>query len=49
MDAFGCMSIAFITALGGGTLRDVLLGRFPLFWVAHEWYAIFVFAFAAAL
>jgi len=49
MDAFGCMSVAFITALGGGTLRDVLLGRYPLFWIAHEWYAIGVFVFAAIL
>ncbi|HET9343092.1 MAG TPA: trimeric intracellular cation channel family protein [Candidatus Eremiobacteraceae bacterium] len=49
MDAFGCMSVAFITALGGGTLRDVLLGRFPLFWIAHEWYAIGVLIFAAIL
>jgi len=49
MDAFGCMSVAFITALGGGTLRDVLLGRYPLFWIAHEWYAIGVFIFAAIL
>lgn len=49
MDAFGCMSVAFVTALGGGTLRDVLLGRYPLFWIAHEWYAIGVFIFAAVL
>ena len=49
MDAFGCMSVAFVTALGGGTLRDVLLGRFPLFWILHEWYAVGVFAFAALL
>src|SRR5215472_16853105 len=49
MDAFGCMSVAFVTALGGGTLRDVLLGRYPLFWIAHEWYAIGVFIFAAIL
>ena len=49
MDAFGCMSVAFITALGGGTLRDVILGRYPVFWIAHEWYAIGVFALAAIL
>lgn len=49
LDAFGCMSVAFITALGGGTLRDVLLGRYPIFWISHEWYAIGVFVFAALL
>jgi uncharacterized membrane protein YeiH len=49
MDAFGCMSVAFVTALGGGTVRDVLLGRYPLFWIANEWYAIGIFALAAVL
>ncbi len=49
MDAFGCISVAFITALGGGTLRDLLLGRYPLFWIAHEWYAAGIFVLAAAL
>jgi uncharacterized membrane protein YeiH len=49
MDAFGCMSVAFITALGGGTIRDVLLGRYPLFWIENEWYAIGIFALAAVL
>jgi uncharacterized membrane protein YeiH len=47
MDAFGCVSVAFITAIGGGTLRDVLLQRFPIFWVANQWYAISIFALAA--
>ncbi len=49
MDAFGCMSVAFVTALGGGTVRDVLLGRYPLFWIENEWYAIGIFALAAVL
>ena len=49
MDAFGCVSVAFITALGGGTLRDLLLGRYPLFWIAHEWYAAGILVLAAAL
>lgn len=48
MDAFGCMSVAFITALGGGTIRDVLLNRYPLFWIQNQWYAIGIFALAAA-
>ena len=49
MDAFGCMSVAFVTALGGGTVRDVLLGRYPLFWISNQWYAIGIFALAAVL
>lgn len=32
-DAFGMVVVAFAAALGGGTLRDVLLGR-TVFWVA---------------
>ncbi|NLO74310.1 MAG: trimeric intracellular cation channel family protein [candidate division WS1 bacterium] len=33
MDLFGMFVLALITAVGGGTLRDILLGRTPLFWV----------------
>ena len=33
LDAFGCVVVGFITALGGGTCRDVLLGRLPIFWL----------------
>ena len=36
LDTVGVVVIAFLTALGGGTLRDVLLDRRPFFWVAHE-------------
>jgi uncharacterized membrane protein YeiH len=32
----GVVVVAFLTALGGGTLRDVLLDRRPFFWVANE-------------
>jgi uncharacterized membrane protein YeiH len=34
MDWFGVCMLAAVTALGGGTLRDVLLGHYPLSWVA---------------
>jgi len=34
MDLLGCIIVGFITALGGGTIRDVLLGRLPVFWLA---------------
>ncbi|MCK5894347.1 MAG: trimeric intracellular cation channel family protein [Endozoicomonadaceae bacterium] len=33
MDPIGVMIIAFVTALGGGTMRDVLLNNFPLLWI----------------
>jgi uncharacterized membrane protein YeiH len=36
LDVVGVVVVAFLTALGGGTLRDVLLDRRPFFWVANE-------------
>lgn len=42
MDIYGCMVIGFIVALGGGTTRDLLLGRYPIFWVADPIYAVTV-------
>lgn len=35
MDPVGVFTVAFITAFGGGTMRDILLDRRPLFWVQH--------------
>ncbi len=43
MDVVGVFTVAFITAFGGGTLRDVLLDIRPLFWVQHQEYAILIF------
>lgn len=36
MDLIGVAAIAFVTALGGGTLRDVLLDRHPIAWIEHQ-------------
>jgi uncharacterized membrane protein YeiH len=36
LDVVGVVIVSFLTALGGGTLRDVLLDRQPFFWVANE-------------
>src|SRR5690606_8274002 len=33
LDVFGVFIIAFVTALGGGTLRDVLIGEVPIKWL----------------
>ena len=33
LDPFGVVIISFATAIGGGTIRDVLLGRFPVGWL----------------
>lgn len=38
MDLFGVSLIAFLTALGGGTVRDILLGNFPVNWTQHPEY-----------
>ena len=46
MDLVGVFTVAFITAFGGGTLRDILLDRRPLFWVTHQEYAILIFVLA---
>jgi len=44
MDLVGVYVVAFITAFGGGTLRDILLDRRPFFWVEHEQYPIIILA-----
>ncbi len=49
MDFVGVFSVAFMTAFGGGTLRDLLLDRHPLFWIQYSWYPVIVFGVAAAV
>ena len=34
LDLLGVLVIATVTAIGGGTLRDLLLDRHPIFWLA---------------
>jgi len=38
MDLFGIMVLAMVTAIGGGTLRDLLLGDLPPFCLRNETY-----------
>src|SRR6201989_2587882 len=38
MDWAGVCMLGAITALGGGTIRDVLLGHYPLAWVAQPFF-----------
>ncbi|MBL0355933.1 MAG: trimeric intracellular cation channel family protein [Chitinophagaceae bacterium] len=35
LDPFGVLIIAFVTAIGGGTLRDVLIGNLPVGWLRN--------------
>ena len=44
MDIVGATTIAFVTAFGGGTIRDLLLGRTPIFWIVDPWLSIVTFA-----
>jgi len=48
MDWVGVSIIACVTALGGGTLRDVVLGHYPVTWVLHPEY-LWITAGAALL
>ncbi len=48
LDLFGVAVVAIVTAIGGGTLRDLLLDRHPIFWIADPTY-LWVIAGAIAL
>jgi uncharacterized membrane protein YeiH len=48
LDLFGVIVIATVTAIGGGTLRDVLMDRHPIFWIADPAH-LFVIAVSALL
>ena len=43
MDPFGVLIIAFVTAVGGGTLRDVLIGQTPVSWMTNMTYVYVIF------
>ena len=38
MDPFGVLIIAFVTAVGGGTLRDIMVGATPVSWMRNMTY-----------
>ncbi len=38
LDLFGVFIIAFVTAVGGGTLRDILIGATPVVWLTRPVY-----------
>lgn len=41
MDLFGIAVIGTVAGLGGGSVRDILLGHYPLGWVARPEYLLF--------
>lgn len=42
VDLFGVFFISFVTALGGGSIRDMLFNHYPLAWVENPTYVIVV-------
>ena len=44
-DWFGAYTIGFVTAIGGGTMRDVFLKCNP-FWMLDPWYCVATFVYA---
>ena len=48
LDPFGVLIIAFVTAIGGGTIRDILIGDLPVTWLTNM-EAVMVIIGAAAL
>ena len=44
LDVFGASVIAFTTAVGGGTIRDLLIGSQPVGWMQDETYLIMIAA-----
>jgi uncharacterized membrane protein YeiH len=40
MDLLGVIVLATVTALGGGTIRDVVLGAGPVFWISEPIYVL---------
>lgn len=48
MDVVGFALLGIVTGIGGGTIRDVLLGRLPVFWIEQpEYVALCVVAAVA--
>lgn len=43
MDVFGVIVLGLVTALGGGTLRDILLDSRTVFWIDNRFYLLVVF------
>ncbi len=48
MDLIGVYTVSMIAAFGGGTIRDLLIGNYPLYWITHSGYALLLLGFAVA-
>lgn len=43
LDPFGVLILSFVTAIGGGTLRDMMIGDLPVGWLRNETATIVIF------
>ena len=41
-DLFGAIILGIVTAVGGGTLRDLMIGATPVSWILNETYLIII-------
>lgn len=48
LDVLGILIISFVTAIGGGTIRDVLVGNFPVNWLQNDLTILVIFVSAIA-
>lgn len=46
LDPFGVLVLSFVTAIGGGTLRDTLIGNLPVSWLTNSTATIVIFCSA---
>lgn len=48
LDPFGVLVLSFVTAIGGGTLRDIMIGNLPVSWLRNETATVIIFSSAVA-
>lgn len=48
-DIFGAFFVSFLGSIGGGTLRDLLLNRHPIFWLYDLNYLYFIMALSLVI
>ncbi|MCB0738884.1 MAG: trimeric intracellular cation channel family protein [Bacteroidetes bacterium] len=44
LDVFGALVIGFVTAIGGGSVRDIVMGATPLVWIRDVGYVLVILA-----
>ena len=49
LDVFGVLIIAFVTAVGGGTVRDIMVGDTPVSWIRNINYSIIILCTAVVV